>query len=207
MKIPLPKIKQLKIPHFEHRELVIWIVGLLFTVFLIFQLLIFPTSRLSEKVVHDIEFVSRRVQAISGSGRPLEETLISLRRALTDIEGDLTEKSKASEVLTSFLKLANDLGIEVISVRPEPAILYPNDKNPLQLEGKYCQALSFQMNLRCSYRTIGTYLEKMSEELPYTFTIDGIEIELDVQKEESQLTQLRVDLFLTTYLFGDIPSS
>ena len=201
MELPLP-LKKVATLRFEHREVVFWIGGLIFFVFCFTQFLIFPTRRQSDQLKEETLMMKKRAHELSEGGKfSLEERMISLRKQLSEMEVNLTQEGKASEVLTSFLKKANELGISVISVRPEPPALYPNAESPLNWEGRVCQALSFQMNLRCSYRELGLYLESLEKESPVTFTVDG----LDIQKEVGTDSNLKVALSLTAFLFGTPP--
>ena len=201
MKLPAP-FDNLKKVQFEHRELVFWLMGVVAFVFCFMQLLIFPASRYADRLREGNISVKKHFQELSGPGKPpLEDTLLALRKELLEREGNLTQKEKASEVLTFFLKKANEMGLQVISVRPETAALYPTTEKPLQLDGKVCQALSFQMDLNCSYRTLGVYLEMLEKESPFSFTLDGVEI----QKKAEAVAEVKISLFLTTYLFGTSP--
>ena len=188
--------------HLPHQELVIWITALLFFTFLFANFLILPTARRVVYLKRQVDFVKNRFESLSGKGgRSQDEILVSLRKELEVLEGNLGQKENASELLTSFLKKANALGINVISVRPEVAVPYPEGTNPLQLQGKACQALSFQLNIRCSYRTLGAYLEALEKEIPSAFTVDGIQIEQT--KSGEVVSDLKAVLFLTTYFFGN----
>jgi len=203
MKFSFPLKKVAKF-HFPHQELVLWIVGLSLFVLLFTNFLISPSRRRVAYLKKQIGFVRNRFEGLSGNeGHSQEEMLVSLRKELAELEGNLGQKEKASELLTSFLKKANDLGINVISVRPEATVPYPSETNPLQFQGKTCQALSFQMDLRCSYRTLGAYLEALEKDIPFAFTVDGVQIEQ--KKSGAMVSDLRVVLFLTTYLFGNAP--
>ena len=201
MKIFFPLKRGLRF-QFPHQELVFWIVGLFLFVSIFTNYLILPATRRIAYLKRQVAFVKNRFEGLSGrEGHSQEEMLVSLRQELAQLEGNLGQKEKVSEVLTSFLKKANELSINVISVRPEPAVPYPDEKNPLRLQGKICQALSFQVDLRCSYRTLGAYLEALEKDIPFAFTVDGVEIEQ--KKSGAVVSDLRVILFLTTYLFGN----
>ncbi len=203
IKIPIPpKLKRITVPSFEHRELVLGCLGIVLLIFFFVRVWFIPTAREMKKLKSEIAQSRGRLQEFSGpGGRSLDEALVTLQAAIAETEGNLTQKDKASEVLNFFLTEANHLGIDVLSVRPEPAMLYPTRENPFRLGNKRCQALPFQMHLRGRYETLGRYLELLREESPFTFTVDG----LDIQKETGDSSVLRIDLFLTAYLFG-IPS-
>ena len=197
MKLPVFLKKNLP-RRFEHQELVFWIAGVLAFVFCFMQFLIFPTVRQTNRLKEEIATMKRNSEFLSAGGKlSLEEMLVSLRKELSVMEGNLTQKEKSSEVLTVFLKKANGMGIQVVSVRPKTNTPYPDPVSPLRLDGKVCQAFSFEMNLKCSYRTLGSYLESLAKESPFTFTVDGIEIQ-----KEGVTSDLKATLFLTTYLFG-----
>lgn len=204
MKLPfsLKKFPKVKTLQFPHQELVFWSAGLILFVLLFVNLAILPPIRRIEQLKQQVSLMKNRYKGLSqGGGHSHEELLISLREELSEIEKNLTRTEKASEVLTSFLKKANDLGINVISVRPEPAIPYPNAEAPLRLGEKVCQAFSYHMDIRCSYRALGTYLETLDKESALPFTVDGLEIEQ--KKFGPRVSDLRAVLSLTIYVFGN----
>lgn len=195
MKWP-PSLQKILKVEFEHKELVFWFVGLLVFVIFYSQIFLLPPGRRAQRLREEIKLNEKRYQEVLG-GQPLEEVILSLRRESMVLEETLPRQERISAILTALSNEANGVGIEVISVRPEPAVPYPNAENPIRLEGKVCQSLSIQMELRASYRVLGGYLASLEREFPSTVTIDGIEI----QQEGGESSFLKITLFITTYLF------
>ena len=197
-------LKRIKKFQFPHQELVFWVSGFLLCVAVFTNAVILPSARRLAQLRQQLTLIKNRYEGLSKEGgRSHEALLVSLRQEFSQLEGNLSETGKGSEILTSFLKKANELGINVIAVRPEPVAPYPDAANPIRLDGKVCQALSFQMDLRCSYRTLGAYFEALEKNIPFTFTVDGVEIEK--RKIGEVVSDLKVTLFVTTYLFGASP--
>ena len=197
-------LKRIKKYQFPYQELVFWVAGFLLCVAVFTKGIILPSARSIAQLKQQLTLIKNRYEGLSREGgRSHEALLISLRQEFSELEGNLSETGKGSEILTSFLKKANELGITVIGVRPEPAVPYPDAANPITLNGKMCKALSFQMDLRCSYRTLGAYLEALEKNIPFTFTVDGLEVEK--RKIGEIVSELKVTLFVTTYLFGTAP--
>ena len=197
-------LKKIKKFQFPHQELVFWAVGFFLVITVFTNGVILPSARRIAQLKQQLTLIKNRYDGLSREGGGSHEALlIALRQELSELEGNLSENGKGSEILTSFLKKANELGITVIGVRPEPSGVYPDAANPITLDGKICKALSFQMDLRCSYRTLGAYLEALEKNVPFTFTVDGLEIEK--RKIGDVVSDLKVTLFVTTYLFGTAP--
>lgn len=198
MKWP-PSLRKLATLQFEHREAILWLGSFFLALFIFSQLFVFPAIRRSARLKKEIVFIKGRLEKFSSQRGSVGEAVISLQKELLEMEEGLVQKERASEILTSFLKKANELDIEVISVRPAAVGLHPSAEEPLRLEGKVCQALPFEMHLRCSYHDLGSYLELLEKDATITFTVDGLEI----HREEGTSSRLRATLLLTTYFFGN----
>ena len=194
---PIPSLKRILRAQFKHRELVFWSVGLLLFIILFVQFLMRPVHRDARNLEKEIVAFEERYQRVVGKGGDLEEILLAREKELVALDIDLPRQEKLSAILTALSSKASKLEIRVISVLPTPAVPYPNPENPLHLEGKICEALSIQMNLQCSYRILGSYLESLSEEFPSALTIDRVEI----RKRIGKTSALNVTLHVTAYLF------
>ncbi|MBI4435995.1 MAG: type 4a pilus biogenesis protein PilO [Candidatus Omnitrophica bacterium] len=200
MNLPTPLSKIFK-ARFSHRELVLWSIGLILFIVLFIQFFIIPAGHRALRLKKEIAVMKTRYQQLVAQEGSLEQTIISLQKELTSLEESLPHQEKISGILKALSEKASHLGIQVISIRPESAVPYPNATNPLLLGGRSCEALSIQMELRCSYRVLGGYLTSIEQAFPSAITIDGV----NIQKEGGKSSTLKVTLFVTTYLFGNSP--
>ncbi|MFH1858445.1 MAG: type 4a pilus biogenesis protein PilO [Candidatus Omnitrophota bacterium] len=181
----------------RHRELILWLAGLLFFVLIFTQLLIAPTAWQIQQLKEEIVTVNERFKNVLQDQKSLETILVERQKELSALEENLPRQERLSSILTGLSKKATELGINVISVRPSPAIPYPSVENPFRMEGRTCEALLIEMEFLCSYRVLGGYLESLGREFPSALTVDGADIRL----EGAKAGLLRVTLHVTTYLF------
>ena len=153
-------------------------------------------SRLQNEIATLKKTVEQVVPGGSG-GRAFEEIVLEKQKELKKLEGGLPQKERISEILKNLSQRATEIGVTVLSIRPQVSQPYPSAETPLRLEGQVCHALPVQMQLECPYRTLGKYLESLTENFPSVVTVDNLEI----RREEGKLPALKISLVITSYVF------
>ena len=192
-------MKKLKAFFKEHRKTFIF-GGLVLAGSVLFALfLIWPLSRRVLRLQQEISKVKTWMAQLlpGGTSKPLEEVILEKRSELTRLEEGLPQQERISDILKHLSQQASELGVTVVSVRPQPSRPYPNAETPLVVEGRVCHALPIQMQIECTYRTLGKYLESLTDNFPSVVTVD----DLDIEREEGKLPNLKVTLLVTSYIF------
>ena len=186
---------------FEHHRKTFLTVGIVLGVAILFYfLLLQPFSRRSTRLQDEIKAEKTQMALVVpeiNAGRAPEDAILDYQKELSRLEAGLPQQEKISELLKNLSQRATELGVTVISVRPQPSQPYPDAQTPLRLEQRVCYALPIQMQVECSYRTLGKYLESLTENFPAVITVD----DLDLQREEGKLPNLKISLVITSYLF------
>ncbi len=173
------------------------IVALTFAVFIIFIYL--PTKRHLVQLKDEYFVLQNEINEFNksiGEGKPLEQAILSLRNRLETLDKKFPEKEEI--VLRELSALAENLSIEISSIRPEKKKEIKEIENtPIDIKGCIVQEMPISMNLRTSYKTLGEFLKVLKEAFPVFIKIDNVRITKTADKNSPLLD---VSLSLNTYL-------
>jgi len=160
-------------------------------------LLLWPSTMKIARLQSEIAALKGRIaQLMPGTTDP-SWVIEQKKGELSRLDNALPQQERISEILKTLSQRATEVGVMVVSIRPQPAQPYPSPESPLRIEGQTCLALPIQMQLESSYRTLGKYLESLTEHFPTVVTVD----DLDIQRGEGKVSNLKVSLLITSYLF------
>ena len=186
---------------FEERRETFLTIGIVLGIAVVFYfLLIQPLDRRALRLQNEIKAVKTQMTLVipqMSSGRALEDVMLDYHKELSLLDAGLPQQEKISEMLKSLSQRAAELGVTVISVRPQPSRPYPSPAAPFRLEQRVCHALPIHMQVECSYKTLGKYMESLMENFPAVITVE----DLDIQREEGKLPNLKISLIIISYLF------
>ena len=184
----------------EHRK-TLQMAGIVVAAAALFNfLLVRPSAHRVRRLEKEVAVLRQRIaQVVPGRGadRPFEEIILERQKELSRLESGFPQKERISEILKNLSQRAAELGVTVLSIRPQISHPYPSAEAPLRVGGRICHALPIQMQVECPYRTVGKYLESLTENFPTVVTVD----DLHIQREEGKLPSLSVSLVITSYLF------
>lgn len=170
-------------------------------IFLLFWAFVYSPSRgnlariKSELAV--VESQLRQIETMFDQSKGREEGI----RALKEKFQELNDKfpAKEEEGFTMLSDFAKNMNIELASVKMQPKTDLLDENNAkIEIEGKTCQVVAVNIEMRCYYKDLVGYLEALRISSPVFNVIEG----LSVSKDPSGSARLNVSLNLDMYLLN-----
>lgn len=150
--------------------------------------------RLMRLQISEIDRQAQDIEFAMGRGRRLGDGAAFFEREWEKVRSRFPGKEEVGlEILSD---LARRLGLEVISVRPEPkAVFLDADSRRTDIEGKACHRTPIAIALRCDFRGLVGFLEALKDS-PFLFAdIERLKITKDSLGPEKLDVTVDLNLF------------
>lgn len=186
----------------KHQKKIFKIVGIVVSAFAVFIIFIYiPAEKKLARLKGEYLIIQTEINEFNksiGEGKPLEQVILSLKGRLEVLDKKFPEKEEV--VFRDLSTLAEGLGIEVLSVRPEKKRVVTEIENvPVSIEGCLIQEMPISVNLRASYKALGEFLKNLKENSSSFIRVDSIRVG---KTSDRGSTLLNVNLNLNTYLIS-----
>lgn len=184
----------------KRQKKILVIVGVVGSAFIIFIAFIYIPMRAELARLKDefykLEAEISQIKKLAKEGESLEEAIVSLKDRLDAINKKFPEKDEV--ILRELSGLAAELGIEVVSIRPQKKkVIQEIGSRPIGIKECLVQEMPVSMTLRASYRALGEFFKILKEDFPIFVRVDNVRI---VRAGDKQTGVLDAELNLDTYL-------
>lgn len=166
---------------------------------LLFILLVYlpgrsSTARLKRELVQTRARVSE-LQSVVNMGRDIRQGISLVKDQYTWITRKFPAKEEESiQLLNEF---AQGMNVEVLSIKPQPKVPYLDERNaPVFLDGRSLQAVEVSLSLRCMYKDLMSYVQKLNDSLPGYIVADRLKIARDRENSLKLLVDMEFMLYL-----------
>jgi Tfp pilus assembly protein PilO len=170
-------------------------------VFLILWLFIYlpnqnSISRIKSEVLN-LENQIKGIEEIMGKTRTIEGSIKLLKQRYQELNNKFPPKEE--EGLRMLSDFAKRLNIELISIKPQPNVVFIDKNNKkIEIEGKTCHVVSVSMEVRCFYKDLVKYIETLNKALPAFAIIKRLRI----NRDKPETSRLNIKLDLNLYLLS-----
>ena len=193
-----------KIEITKRQKKIFKIAGIVVSAFAVFIIFIYiPAEKKLARLKSEYLTIQAEINEFNksiGEDKPLEEVILSLKNRLEALDKKFPEKEEV--VFRELSTLAENLGIEVLSVRPEKKrVINEIENTPVSIEGCIIQEMPISMSLRTSYEMLGEFLKNLKEGSSSFIRVDSVRIS---KTGDNASAILDVSLNLNTYLISPI---
>ncbi len=152
------------------------------------------TTRLKRELAQTRARVSE-LQAVVNVGRNIRQGINLVKDKYTWIIRKFPGKEEESIQLLN--ELTQGLNVEIISINPQPKVPYFDEKNkPVFLDGRSLQSGEVSLALRCMYKDLMLYIQRLNDSLPGYIFADRIKISRDKENSLKLLVDMEFRLYL-----------
>ncbi len=174
-------------------------VILAFIIFLVFIYL--PMRGDMGKIKASLSIAQGQIQEIEriiDKSISLEENIGRLRKRAQELKNKFPDREEAS--LRVISDSARKLNIELISMTPQPKreCLFDNQA-AIKVEDKICRFLFIAIEMKCSYKGLVDYLERLEKDSPVFVAIESLDI---LNNKVDKDAKLNIRLGLNLYLLS-----
>ncbi|MFC1703885.1 type 4a pilus biogenesis protein PilO [Candidatus Omnitrophota bacterium] len=169
-----------------------------FMLFVIFMYLPYVQSvKRSKAQLVTLEGLISKIEQLGGKNIPLHVGIEAFQQKLQELDSKFPDKEEES--LTNISRFARESNIEIASLKPQPkSVVLDESRQEVQLGGKVFRKVAVMLQLKCSYKNLVQFIEKLEQGLPALVSIERI----DITKSSSGDTPLEVSLDLIVYLLS-----
>ncbi len=177
-------------------------VGIVIIAFAIFIIFIYiPADRRLEELRKEYVMLQAEIndfnKSVGGEGKSLEDVVLSLKNKLDSLDKKFPEKEEI--ILRELLGLAESLGIEITSTRPDKKRTVKEiGSAAVNIKDCVVQEMPIAISLKTSYKTLGEFLRTLKENFSAFVRIDSVHITRMGPDKAGAL--LEVSLNLDSYL-------
>lgn len=177
------------------RRSVIILFGVITTLVLVFVLFLFvPKYKTLRKVkgeLINLQAEIDRVSAIIGKNETLSEVINKFNQKLKELDEKLPTKEETT--LSLIAVKANELGLEVVSIKPNKDV---DSTIPVSIKGHKCKQMPIEIELTASYQSLGEYIKVLRREIPCTIRINSVFINKESEKDGKAVLSARIVMSL-----------
>jgi len=117
----------------------------------------------------------RKIESLIDEGVSINEGVAAMSQRYQELSRKFPQKEEESLVVLS--NVAKELGVEVVSIRAQPKMVYlDKDSQEIEIDDSICHKVSVTMQLKGRYKDIVRYLEKVKSDMSAFSTIDSMSI-------------------------------
>ena len=175
------------------------LVAFLFTWLFVYQ----PARNKVARIKTELENVNSQIERIEGlveEGKPIGEEIDKLQKEFDALSAKFPRKEE--EALRLVSGFARKLGIEVVSIKPQPKRLFAGkEEHAIEFEGKKCQRVFVFVKMKCNYKQLVEYIDMLKGSLPAFVCVESINASKE-KIEGAKTPRLKTELGLSLYLLS-----
>jgi len=196
MKNKLDLKLKLKIELNKTQKLIFLMAFIIFIVIFILWLFVYSPTRAKANVLKEeldaIRLDIRDITRIAGGQKNMDVAYKKFHEKLKELNRIIPTEEKSALSLLS--KIADEMGIKILIMRPGGAAESQID---LEIKGKLIVEMPMSLELKCDYKTLGEYLNRIRTELPVLVVVNEVKMS---RLAEGGNTYLKANLNLRLFM-------
>jgi len=140
------------------------------------------------------------IESMAEEGKSIGEAIEELQEEFKRMEDRFPEKEE--EALQAVSGFARRLGMEVISIKPQPKRSFRDeDDKAVEFEDRICQRVFVTVQMKGSYKQLVEYIDMLRRSLPAFVCIESLNVGRD-ESIKTETPRLEVQLGFNLYLLS-----